>query len=131
MGNVKVGHKSLCELKENAFLHFSDVGFKSFCTQQDKVKGKKEKLIVDFFQPIVLCHVKPFFRQLCFCRRSTNLAKHHFPLPFVLALAIHKICACVLIGGVLTDGRDISDFVCSSFVTPVKHVNLDSFYLCD
>lgn len=82
MGNVKVGHKSLCDLKENAFLHFSDVGFESFCAQQDKVKGKKEKLIFDFFQPIVLCHVKTFFSSVVFLSPVDQFSQTSFPPSF-------------------------------------------------
>lgn len=73
---------------------------------------------------------KAFFLQSCFCRWLTNLAKHNFLLPIVLALLLIR-CVTVVWSEVYvsTEGRDINDFVCSWSFTPAKQFNLGSFYL--
>lgn len=91
MGNEKVGHKSLCDLKENALSYFSDVGFESFCVQQDKIREKNQTIFVSISQLFYVTS-NPLFPLSCVCRWSNNLAKHYFPFPFVLALGIVFMC---------------------------------------
>lgn len=133
VGKVKVGHKSLCDLQENSeniLCSFQTLLFVSSWVLSC-LTGQQEPEKRPFcFRSAKRFVSKAFFLQSCFCRRSTNLAKHNFPFPFVLALLL---IGCVTVFWsevyVSTEGRDINDFVCSWSFNPAKQFNLGSFYL--